>query len=161
MLEENIKKAQEKLNNKLEIGYNKANPENGTLVVNLEDFKENSWSTVNLVGKGWNKIVIKSDPEILKYNASIGEVELKTKWLESLYVMCLSYSNKVTFEVIGNEINPGNQLYINLLTRRYPEVDFIITAKVPMLVRSYDEFEGDNQKSLIRAIALFFAQSLI
>lgn len=160
MLEENIKKAQEQLNKKLEIGYKKAVAENGTLVINLEDFKENSWSTVNLVGKGWNHIVIKSTSEVLKQSASIGDVELTTKWIESVFVAALSYSNKVTFEIIGEEINPGNQLYINLLTQRYPEINFIITAKVPMLMRSYDEFETNNQNSLIRTIALFFAKSL-
>lgn len=160
MLEENIKKAQNQLNKKLEIGYKKAVAENGTLAINIEDFKENSWSTVNLVGKGWNHIVLKSTSEVLKQSASIGDVELTTKWIESVFVAALSYSNKVTFEIIGEEINPGNQLYINLLTQRYPEINFIITAKVPILMRSYDEFETNNQNSLIRTIALFFAKSL-
>jgi len=160
MLEENIKKAQDQLNKKLEIGYKKAVAENGTLVINIEDFKKNSWSTVNLVGKGWNHIVLKSTSEVLKQSASIGDVELTTKWIESVFVAALSYSNKVTFEIIGEEINPGNQLYINLLTQRYPEINFIITAKVPMLMRSYDEFETNNQNSLIRTIALFFAKLL-
>ena len=160
MSEENVKKTQEQFNKKLEIGYKKAVVENGTLVVNLEDFREKSWSTINLVGKGWDQIIIKSTSEVLKQNASIGDVELITKWIESVFVAALSYSNKVTFEIIGSEINPGNQLYINLLTQRYPEINFIITAKVPMLMRSYDGFEANDQSSLIRTIALFFAKSL-